>query len=176
MKKCSIWANPILVYACFGLNAIYAVACIWMWMEPECRIVSAILAVCNAVAMLSCTPRWGVRLMFTKENILYKPLFRKAKVLEYSSLPRTVYAYYMHGNMLSAYKVHFFVLTNKRLNREELSNINEVAQNDELIKIRYTHRTYKRIISAVPPPLAVELEVIYSTYIQNDSFHIYMRK
>ena len=60
----------------------------------------------------------------------------------------------MHGNMFAAYKVNFFVFTNRRLSNEELTQINQVAPSSDLIKIRYTRKTYKKLLEALPPSIA----------------------
>lgn len=98
--------------------------------------------------------------------MLYKPLFRKGKQIIYANYPRIQYAYYMHGNLLAAYKADYFVLTNLRLSDDELSHINLVAPNEDLIKIRYSHKTYLKLISVLPRSIAVQIENIYITYIK----------
>lgn len=72
----------------------------------------------------------------------------------------------MYGNLFAAYKVHFFVFTNRLLTDDELSHIHEVAPSKDLIKIRYTRNTYRKLISALPSSIAVDIERIYATYIQ----------
>ena len=97
--------------------------------------------------------------------MLYKPLFRKGKQISYANYPRIQHAYYMHGNLFAAYKVDYFILTNRRLNDDERSHINHVAPNADLIKIRYTHKTYLKLISVLPDAISTQIENIYNTYI-----------
>ena len=72
----------------------------------------------------------------------------------------------LHGNIFAAYKVNFFVFTNRRLTNEELTQINQVAPSSDLIKIRYTRKTYKKLLEALPPSIALEVKQIHDVYIK----------
>ena len=105
---------------------------------------------------------------FYREGLLYKPLFRKGKMIDYAHYPRIQYAYYMHGNLFAAYRVHFFVFTNRRLSNDELAHINAVAPSEDLIKIRYTRRNYEKLLAALPRSIAASVRRIYETYIRKE--------
>ena len=65
--------------------------------------------------------------------------------------------------------VNFFVFTNRRLTNEELTQINQVAPSSDLIKIRYTRKTYKKLLEALPSSIASEVKQIHDVYIKKQS-------
>ena len=99
----------------------------FIWLHDPLGIWFMLLMMCSVVISCCITERWCLMLTFDRDGVLYKPLFRKGMRIQYSNYPRIQYAYYMHGNMFAAYKVNFFVFTNRRLTNEELTQINQVA-------------------------------------------------
>ena len=166
MKKCTVFANEILVYAYIVLDLIVVLMAGIMWFIDPLGGWIMLLAILAIVTSCRITERWCLMITFDQDGVLYRPLFRRGIRLKYSNYPRIQYAYYMHGNMIAAYKVNFFVFTNRRLSHEELTQINEVAPSSDLIKIRYTRKTYKKLIEALPSSIAFEVEQIYNIYIR----------
>lgn len=170
MKKCSIWAKAILVYGYFSYAAFWCVVSIIILCDNlSCGLFFMACTALMIVTVCLCTERWGVRLTFMEKGISYKPLLRKETLLDYKNLPRVQYACYMHGNIFAAYRVHFFVLTNRRLDSEELTHINEAAPGKDLIRIRYTRKTYQKLLDALPASKAAEIKAIYAAYIAKHS-------
>lgn len=166
MKKCTVFANEVLVYTYIVYHAVIVLISGIMWfVDPICGWIM-LLAILAIVISCCITERWCLMITFDQDGVLYRPLFRRGIRLKYSNYPRIQYAYYMHGNMIAAYKVNFFVFTNRRLSHEELTQINEVAPSSDLIKIRYTRETYKKLIEALPSSIAFEVEQIYNIYIR----------
>lgn len=166
MNKRTILTNEVLVYAYLGMFAAeIAMVTPFLFIEFWVGVFLMFWVIFSIVVACCITERWCLMIVLDAEGILYKPLFRSGRRLKYSNYPRVQYAYYMHGNWLGAYKVHFFVLTNKRLSDEELSHINEVAPSIDLLKIRYTRRNYRKLVEALPPSIAAEIEGIYDVYI-----------
>ena len=166
MKKCTVFANEILVYAYIVLDLIVVLMAVILWFIDPLGGLIMLLAILAIVTSCCITERWCLMITFDQDGVLYRPLFRRGIRLKYSNYPRIQYAYYMHGNMIAAYKVNFFVFTNRRLSHEELTQINEVAPSSDLIKIRYTRKTYKKLIEALPSSIAFEVEQIYNIYIR----------
>ena len=167
MKKCTILANEVLLYAWIACHVVLFLSAgvVW-WLYEPAGIWMTLLPICTVVIYCFETDRWCLMLTFDRDGVLYKPLFRKGMRIQYSNYPRIQYAYYMHGNMFAAYKVNFFVFTNRRLTDEELTQINQVAPSSDLIKIRYTRKTYKKLLEALPPSIALEVKQIHDVYIQ----------
>ena len=179
MKKCTLLANRVLTYTGIGL-IVYMFALLLL-----CFLVGVEIAGCLAIlpmhlivviTMCCITPRWCLLITFDEEGVTYRPLFRKGVRMKYSDYPRIQYAYYMHGNGVVAYKVHFFVLTDRRLSSDESSHINDVAPAQNLIKIRYTRKTYQKLVAALPPTTAFEIELIYKIYIQKEKSRVRLLK
>lgn len=167
MKKCTVLANSTLFKAHLLYFAIFFIGCtLGILMEPRFSYFWIGLLLLHITTCCCITDRWCLLLTFRQKDLLYQPLFRKGSSISYSHYPRILYAYYMHGNLFAAYKVHFFIFTNRLLTDDELSHIHEVAPSKDLIKIRYTRNTYRKLISALPSSIAVDIERIYATYIQ----------
>ena len=100
-------------------------------------------------------------------GITLEPLFciRRQQEMPFYYYPRIHYAYYLHGSLITAYRVHYFVLTNKKLTQDELCHINLVTPSVDLIKICYSERRFSRLLSCLPPHLANELTRIKDVYI-----------
>ncbi len=179
MKKCTLLANRVLTYTGIGLIVyMFALLLLCFLVGVEIAGCLAILAMILFMVIVMCciTPRWFLLITFDENGVTYRPLFRKGIQMKYSDYPRIQYAYYMHGNGVAAYKVHFFVLTDRRLSYAESSHINDVAPAQNLIKIRYTRKTYQKLISVLPPTISFEIELIYKTYIQKDKSRIQILK
>ena len=166
MNKRTILANEVLVYAYLGLF-VAEISMVTPFLFIEFWVGAFLMFwVIFSIAVACCiSERWCLMIVLDADGILYKPLFRRGQRLKYSNYPCVQYAFYMHRNLLGAYKVHFFVMTNKRLSSEELSHINEVTPSIDLLKIRYTRRNYRKLVGALPPSIASEIEGIYDVYI-----------
>ena len=169
MKKCTIFANEVLLYAWIACQVLFFLSAGFVWWLYEPGIWTMLIPICSIVINCFETDRWCLMLTFDRDGVLYKPLFRKGTRIQYSNYPRIQYAYYMHGNMFAAYKVNFFVFTNRRLSNEELTQINQVAPSSDLIKIRYTRKTYKKLLEALPPSIALEVKQIHDVYIKRSN-------
>ena len=175
MKKCTLLANPVLAYTAVGLVASLIAMTLPAFFIPDAFAAGMAIMGMNLIVVidLCCiTPRWCLLITFDEGGVTYRPLFRKGVRMKYSDFPRIQYAYYMHGNGVAAYRVHFFVLTDRRLDYVESSHINDVAPAENLIKIRYTRKTYQKLMDVLPPTTSFEIELIYKTYIQKDKFRI----
>lgn len=167
MKKYTIIANSMLFKAYIVELSILFAMLIWFWfVDFTAGAMMTVPILLGFLAAACITERWCLLVTFSSEGVEYKPLFRKGTRFGYDHYPRVQYAYYMHGNVFAAYKVHFFVMTNKRLDNTELSHINLVDPNTDLIRIRYTPKTYQRLLEALPPTLAFEVERIYEVNIR----------
>ena len=167
VENITILANSRLFRAALA-NYIIDMLCgiICIVLAPQFYYIMLVPMLLLTVTYCCITERWCLLLTFKENCLLYKPLFRKGRQISYANYPCIRYAYYMHGNLLAAYKVDYFVLTNRRLSDDELSHINLVAPNEDLIKIRYSHKTYLKLISVLPKSIAVQIENIYITYIK----------
>ncbi len=167
VESYTIFANSRLFRAALA-NYIIDVLCgiVCIVLAPQFYYIMLVPMLLLSITYCCITERWCLLLTFNENYLLYKPLFRKGKQIRYANYPCIRYAYYMHGNLLAAYKVDYFILTNRRLSDDELSHINLVAPNEDLIKIRYTRKTYLKLISVLPSSIAVQIESIYTTYIK----------
>lgn len=167
VKKCTIVANPYLFYGyLIYIGVVFALARICFFLDRTGGYVVLVLWLILVLTACCITDRWCLLITIDHAGLYYRPLFRKGAYISYANYPRVQHAYYIHGNYFLSYKVHFFVLTNRRLNDRELAHINNVSPSPDLLKIRYCKRTYDKIISALPTQLANEVMHIYTTYIK----------
>ena len=169
LKKRAIIANSMLSKAALANYILDAICCaIGIVLAKQTAYIWLICLGVLTIAYACTTDRWCLCIEFYREGLLYKPLFRKGKMIDYAHYPRIQYAYYMHGNLFAAYRVHFFVFTNRRLSNDELAHINAVAPSEDLIKIRYTRRNYEKLLAALPESIAARVRRIYETYIRKE--------
>ena len=166
MKKLTVFSNEILVYTYIALHFVVGLICVIMcFIDPIC-IEIMLLWIITVIITCCTTERWCLMITFDQNGILYKPLFRKGVWLKYCNFPRIQHAYYMHGNIIAAYKVNYFVFSNRRLSNEELTHINGVTPSSNLIKIRYTQKNYKKLIEALPSSVAIDVKRIHDIYMK----------
>ena len=150
-------------FAYVGVLFVWVIACFFL--DRTAGFLMLVLWLSLVVTALCITDRWCVLISVDQEGLYYRPLFRKGIFIKYKQLPRIQYAYYKHGNRFFSCKIHFFVLTNRRLDEWELYHINEVSPGRDLIKIRYSKGSYEKLISVLPAGVSEKVKGIYSAFI-----------
>ena len=96
----------------------------------------------------------NAHMVFTKDGIEYRQIFRKTEVHTYKEYPyvnKALYPYY-------GLPMYYMVLSNRRLRDAELCQINNVRVGPGMIKIRYNKKNYERLLSIVPSRIALSLQ------------------
>ena len=94
-----------------------------------------------------------VWLSISENGVEYRALLRRKKVRSFSEYP-----YWYHGKYFHGYRyIDFIVLSNKRLSTKELWQINQVAPSADLLKIRYTPKTYQKLMEILPEKQKLQL-------------------
>ena len=127
--------------------------------EDPARILSLVgffMVGCFAIpAVIIATPHRTcfVWLTISEKGVEYRALFRKKQVRSFSE-----YAYWYHGKYFHGYRyIDFIVLSNKRLSTKELWQINQVAPSANLLKIRYTPKTFQKLTEILPEKQRLQL-------------------
>ena len=149
-KPLKIIANPILFYGGTIFVIFVFLLCLYMAFfiitpdvinPPEdinlIRGWFIFLGVAMIGAGLLCMPRWLQIITFEKDVIKFKMAFHKEVVKTYSNYQFVYLAYYSHLGL----PVNFIVLSKRKLNQNELENINLVKSNEQIIKIKYSAKT-----------------------------------
>ena len=96
----------------------------------------------------------NAHMVFTKDGIEYRQIFRKTEVHTYKEYPYVSKAFYPYYGL----PMYYMVLSNRRLRDAELCQINNVRVGPEMIKIRYNKKNYERLLSIVPSRIALSLQ------------------
>ena len=96
----------------------------------------------------------NAHMVFTKDGIEYRQIFRKTEVHTYKEYPYVNKAFYPYYGL----PMYYMVLSNRRLRDAELCQINNVRVGPEMIKIRYNKKNYERLLSIVPSRIALSLQ------------------
>lgn len=112
--------------------------------------------------MLWVLPRFFVMITLSEDCIRYKPLFCKAMEVKWKDWKNIYPATYYHGSPFGVgYYPAFLVLAKRSVSVNELQHVNVVKNDDQILKIRITKRSYKKLASILPPyPLRI-LEKYY---------------
>ena len=166
MKKCTIFANEVLLYAWIACHVLFFLSAGFVWWLYEPGIWTMLIPICSIVINCFETDRWCLMLTSTGMACCTNRCSERGcgyniPIIQGYSTPTICTA-----TCSAAYKVNFFVFTNRRLSNEELTQINQVAPSSDLIKIRYTRKTYKKLLEALPPSIALEVKQIHDVYIK----------
>ena len=96
----------------------------------------------------------NAHMVFTKDGIEYRQIFRKTEVHTYKEYPYVNKAFYPYYGI----PVYYMVLSNRRLRDAELCQINNVRVGPGMIKIRYNKKNYERLLSIVPSRTKLHLD------------------
>lgn len=129
-----------------------SLASIWI-----CRIISISMGLVLPFLFIVDPYRYIVWYRFSPECITYHTLFRRKKVIPYSAFPYVMHGKYLHG----IYWRHYIVFSNRRLKESELNQINHVAPSPKLIKVQYSKKTYRALLSILPPKYRSVLNVMH---------------
>ena len=96
----------------------------------------------------------NAHMVFTKDGIEYRQIFRKTEVHTYKEYPYVNKAFYPYYGL----PMYYMVLSNRRLRDAELCQINNVRVGPGMIKIRYNKKNYERLLNIVPSRIALSLQ------------------
>lgn len=136
----------------FGCFPEYAQPCI------PAAIACIVMGLGTPIVVVIEPHRTGfVWLNLSEHGIEYCALFRRKKVRSYSEYP-----YWSRGRYLHiAVVVEFIVISKRKLNTRELYQINQVMPSADLIKIRYTKKTYQKLMKILPKEQQLQLQKIF---------------
>lgn len=89
--------------------------------------------------------QWFEKLTITENGIEIHPPFKKVKRFNYDS-----YRYMEYGYYDTYSREWFFVISNRRMSRYELSNLNKIKKSDDYIKIKYSKRRFYKLRKILP--------------------------
>lgn len=153
-KPLKIIANPFLFYTGTTYVVLSFIICLYIALfsvtpddvdPPEdvnlVRGTFIFLGVAMIGAGLLCMPRWLEIITFENDVIKFKSAFHK-EIIKLSINYQFVYlAYYSHIGL----PIKFIVISQRKLTKNELENINQIKSNEQIIKIRYSKKTISKL-------------------------------
>ena len=158
--KIRFLANPGLT--AMGLGVMFAIPAYGVfggvfssWMIQNA--LDSVIFLCILYALwlgvcVWCFPKWIIIVTVDERSIRYKQAFKKPVEVEWKKYRNIHPATYYHGSVIGVgYYPDFLVLATRSVSMHELRSINHVAVDEELIKIRITKRSYRKLHSILPP-------------------------
>lgn len=101
-----------------------------------------------------------IRIIFSESSLTIHPLFSKRYQKDYKHYQYVYKASYWHGSPIGIGIIKdYIVISHRRLNDAELCNINQVAGSTDIIKIKYSPKTYRTLMDTLPREMAYKLKV-----------------
>ena len=105
-------------------------------------------------------PQWYVKITFLPDGVRIKPARKKPTERPYKYYQYVYKAYYWHGSPIGiGTNVYYIVVSHRRLKDNELCNINQLASSADVIKIKYSPKTYQTLMNTLPSEMAYKLKV-----------------
>ncbi len=106
------------------------------------------------------SPQWFTKISFLPDAVLIKAARRKPVERSYKYYQYVYKAYYWHGSPIGVGKnIDYIVISHRRLKDEELSNINRLASSTDVLKIKYSPKTYRKLMDTLPSEMAYKIKV-----------------
>ncbi len=124
-----------------------------------CRCIFTFSGLSLPVLFLINPERYFVYYCFSQSGIIKHVAFRRKKLIEYSKFPYLMYGGYYHGIVWRDY----IILSNRRLNYNELNHVNNVSSDSTMIKIRLSEKVCRVLPSVLPPRYKGKIDALIST-------------
>lgn len=114
---------------------------------------------CILVAIIA-LPRWYTRITLLQESVIIKTALKQPIERPYKYYQYVYKAWYWHGSPIGVGKnVDYIVISHRRLRDEELANINQLAPDSDVLKIRYSSKNYQKLMDILPREMQYKLKV-----------------
>ena len=112
------------------------------------------------VAVALALPRWYTRITLLPESVVIKTALRHPVERQYKYYQYVYKAWYWHGSPIGIGKnVEYIVISHRRLCDEELVSINQLSPDNDVLKIRYSPKTYRSLIEILPEEMQYKLGI-----------------
>lgn len=118
------------------------------------------LAVLSILVAVWVSPRWYTRITLLQESVIIKTALKHPIKRPYKYYQYVYKAWYWHGSPIGIGKnVDYIVISHRRLREEELESINQLAPGSDVLKIRYSPKTYQKLMEILPREMQYKLKV-----------------
>ena len=117
------------------------------------------LAVLSILVAVLVSPRWYTKITFLKESVFIKTALKRPIKRSYQYYQYVYKAWYWHGSLIGIGKTDYIVISHRRISDEELGAINQLSPSSDVLKVRYSAKTYQKLMIILPPEMQYKLKV-----------------
>ena len=136
---------------------------IWTYLDHDSTgvvLFFGVLGLLNGALAVMCMSQWFVFITFLPDVIRIKPVRKKATERPYRDYAYVYKARYWHGSPIGVGKyVNYIVISNRWIKDAQLNSINELPTSADVIKIKYSKKTYQQLMDTVPSKMAYKLKI-----------------
>lgn len=171
MKKIRLISDPLTLYMAITMIVAHAIATVYaisLIREDTVTNSADILPIRLSFVFLFCalfivtvivSPRYLCLITLSETVITIWVPFRRKRSFTYKQFRNIYCGGYFHGNIAGVGRiVWYFVLSQRHLSTEELNQINLVPNSEEVVKIRYSRKTYEKLRMILPSDRIRQLE------------------
>lgn len=160
MKQKRILADPYLALCGLVIGVVVFSLCILMVRAIQMdffifktengkiggQLIFSFFAVAWLAAMLQSSRQWFLMITLTEQSIYFwSPLSKGVQAKRYRDFPNVYRCFFWNGNQHC-----YIVLTSQKLTDYQITHINQVSNNCDLIKLRYTRKNYEILLEMLP--------------------------
>jgi len=172
MKKIRLLSDCTLLVGVVVMLILYAGGTVWMIFfalteenvaNPSelipMRIIFGSVYMLMLIAVVASSPRFLCVMTLSETSIIVWIPFRGKKTYSYKQFRNVYCGGYFHGNIAGIGRnIWYIVIAQRKMSNNELDQINQIPNSDEVIKIRYTPKNYKKLKSIFPDSHINQLE------------------
>lgn len=109
---------------------------------------------CGILCLISEVNQWLDKFIITEDGITIKCFLKKSRLLNYSDYNRINFGYML----VNGIPEWFIIISNRKMSRFELENLNKIKQTDDFIKIKYSKKRREKLMEILPQNMACQLK------------------
>jgi len=113
-----------------------------------------IAVIFTVIFFLSEIKQWLSTIFVTPEYIKICTIFKKTKIMDYSKYNNVYYG----TSSVRGISEWFVIISNRKMSRFELENLNGIKQTDDFIKIEYSKKRREKLMEILPQNMACQLK------------------
>lgn len=98
--------------------------------------------------------QWLSTIYITDSYIKISEIFKKPKIMEYTEYNHISYGFACVRGILE----WFIIISNRKMSRFELENLNKIKKSDDFIKIKYSKKRREQLCEILPENMACQLK------------------
>lgn len=113
-----------------------------------------IAVIFTVIFFLSELKQWISTIYITDTHIKTCEIFKKIKIMDYAKYNNLYYGFVC----VRGIPEWFIIISNRKMSRFELENLNKIKQTDDFIKIEYSKKRREKLMEILPQNMACQLK------------------